>query len=200
VQHQPCCVHNRLTRSVKIRAKVKSATSAMMWAIRAVAARRKWRSKRKKNALHACAWSALAKPPCGAPCMRSSRTVSSPRMQRVRGGKTALVPTCRDENGFGIFRYSGNQFRNFSTKLIGNGIFRKRNRYRNQNFLSESAWCFTDRFLRLLVFVGNYPIFVSEFSRIVSRNFFSEFSSMWFFRIACTSLDKDCLFCIFWTP
>jgi hypothetical protein len=50
-----------------------------------------------------------------------------------------------------------------------------------RNFLSESvsklAWCFTDRFLRLLVFVGNYRICVSEFSRIVSRNF-SEFSSM----------------------
>jgi hypothetical protein len=49
------------------------------------------------------------------------------------------------------------------------------------NFLSEpvseSAWCFTDRFLRLLVFVGNYRICVSEISGIVSRNF-SEFFSM----------------------
>jgi hypothetical protein len=40
-----------------------------------------------------------------------------------------------------------------------------------RNFLSESAWCFTDHFLRLPVFVGNYRICVSEFSRIVSRNF-----------------------------
>jgi hypothetical protein len=49
------------------------------------------------------------------------------------------------------------------------------------NFLSEpvseSVWCFTDRFLRLPFFVGNYRICVSEFFGIVSRNF-SEFSSM----------------------
>jgi hypothetical protein len=36
---------------------------------------------------------------------------------------------CRDENGFGIFRNSGNRFRNFSIGFIGNGIFRKRNRF-----------------------------------------------------------------------
>jgi hypothetical protein len=51
-----------------------------------------------------------------------------------------------------------------------------------QNFLSESvsesAWCFTDRFLRLPIFVGNYRICVSEFSGILSRNVFSEFLSM----------------------
>jgi hypothetical protein len=35
----------------------------------------------------------------------------------------------RDENGFGIFRYSGNRFRNFSVGFLGNGIFRKRNRF-----------------------------------------------------------------------
>jgi hypothetical protein len=50
-----------------------------------------------------------------------------------------------------------------------------------RNFLSvpvsKSAWCFTDRFLWLPVFVGNYQICVSEFSGIVSRNF-SKFSSM----------------------
>jgi hypothetical protein len=44
-----------------------------------------------------------------------------------------------------------------------------------RNFLSgpvsESAWCFTDCFLRLPIFVGNYQICVSEFSGIVSRNF-----------------------------
>jgi hypothetical protein len=34
-----------------------------------------------------------------------------------------------DENGFGIFRYSGNRFRNFSIGFIGNGIFRKRKRF-----------------------------------------------------------------------
>jgi hypothetical protein len=103
----------------------------------------------------------------------------------------ATVPgeICRDENGFGIFRYSGNWFRNFSIGFIGNGIFRKRNRF--SKTVSESTWCFTDRFLRLPFFVGNYRklpdlclgIFrncVSEFSGIVSRNFL-EFSSKWFF-------------------
>jgi hypothetical protein len=41
----------------------------------------------------------------------------------------AIVLTIRDENGFGIFRNSGNRFRNFSIGFIGNGIFRKRNRF-----------------------------------------------------------------------
>jgi hypothetical protein len=54
-----------------------------------------------------------------------------------------------------------------------------------RNFLSESvpesAWCFTDRYLRLPVFVGNYRICVSEFSELYLRIFWncvSEFSSM----------------------
>jgi hypothetical protein len=53
------------------------------------------------------------------------------------------------------------------------------------NFLSESvsesALCFTDRFLRLSVFVGNYRICVSEISGIVSRNFFRNFPACDFF-------------------
>jgi hypothetical protein len=76
-----------------------------------------------------------------------------------------------------------------------------------RNFLSESVsesvWCFTDRFLRLPVFDGNYRICVSEFSGIVSR-IFSELCLGIFqnfpacdFRIACTSLDKDYLFLYF---
>jgi hypothetical protein len=80
---------------------------------------------------------------------------------------------------FGILKIDFEIFRSDSsvTVFFENGIgFR--------NFLSESvsesAWCFTDRFLRLPFFVGNYRICVSEFSGIVSRNF-SEFSSMWFF-------------------
>jgi hypothetical protein len=67
------------------------------------------------------------------------------------------------ETDFEIFRLDSSV-----TVFFENGIgFR--------NFLSESvsesAWCFTDRFLRLPVFVGNYRICVSEFSGIVSRNF-----------------------------
>jgi hypothetical protein len=49
------------------------------------------------------------------------------------------------------------------------GVFRKQNRF--SEFLSESVWCFTDHFLRLLVFVGNYRICVAEFFGIVSRFF-----------------------------
>ena len=41
----------------------------------------------------------------------------------------SCASTPRDENGFGIFRNSGNRFRNFSIGFIGNGIFRKRNRF-----------------------------------------------------------------------
>jgi hypothetical protein len=47
-------------------------------------------------------------------------------MRWARQPNTSLV---RDENGFGIFRNSGNRFRNFSIGFTGNGIFRKRNRF-----------------------------------------------------------------------
>jgi hypothetical protein len=94
------------------------------------------------------------------------------------------------ENDFEIFRSDSPV-----TVFFENGIdFR--------NFLSESAsksmWCFTDLFLRLPVFVGNYRICVSEFSGIVSQNFFGIFQHV-IFHIACTSLDKDYLFLYFWT-
>jgi hypothetical protein len=71
---------------------------------------------------------------------------------------------------FGILETDFEIFRSDSsvTVFFENGIdFR--------NFLSESAWCFTDRFLRLTVFVRNYRICVSEFSEIVFRNCVSEF-------------------------
>jgi hypothetical protein len=71
---------------------------------------------------------------------------------------------------FGIPKTDFEIFRSDSpvTVFFKNGIgFR--------NFLSESvsksAWCFTDRFLRLPGFVENYRICVSEISEIVSRNF-----------------------------
>jgi hypothetical protein len=71
---------------------------------------------------------------------------------------------------FGISKTDFEIFRSDSsvTVFFENGIgFR--------NFLSESAWCFTDRFHRLPVFVGNYRIYVSEISGIVSRIFFGIF-------------------------
>jgi hypothetical protein len=96
---------------------------------------------------------------------------------------------------FGILETDFEIFRSDSsvTVFFENGIgFR--------NFLSESAWCFTDHFLRLSFFVGNYRICVSEFTGIVSWNF-SELCLGIFqhviFRIACTSLDKDYLFLYF---
>jgi hypothetical protein len=77
------------------------------------------------------------------------------------------------ETDFEIFRSDSSV-----TVFFENGIgFR--------NFLSESvselAWCFTDRFHRLPVFVGNYRIYVSEISGIVSRNFFRNFPAYDFF-------------------
>jgi hypothetical protein len=75
------------------------------------------------------------------------------------------------------------------------------------NFLSvsvsKSAWCFTDRFLRLPVFVGNYRIVSQNFPELclgIFRNCVSEFFGIFqhvIFRIACTSLDKDYLFLYF---
>jgi hypothetical protein len=113
-------------------------------------------------------------------------------------------PPNRDENGFGIFRNFGNRFRNFRsdssvTVFFENGIgFR--------NFLSESvsksAWCFTDRFHRLPVFVGNYRIYVSEISGIVSeffRNFFRNFPACDFFASPLHLWIRITYFCIFWT-
>jgi hypothetical protein len=89
----------------------------------------------------------------------------------------------RDENGFRIFRYSGNRFRNFSVGFIGNGIFRKRDRFSEfsigigvvfyRPFLSVTGFC---RKLPDLC-LGIFRNCVSDFFGIVSRNF-SEFSSM----------------------
>ena len=89
----------------------------------------------------------------------------------------------RSDSSVTIFFENGTGFRNFLSESV-----------------SESAWCFTDRFHRLPVFVGNYRICVSEFSGIVSRNF-SELCirilQHVIFRIAYTSLDKDYLFLYF---
>jgi hypothetical protein len=92
------------------------------------------------------------------------------------------VPIIRDENSFGIFRYSGNRFRNFSIGFIGNGIFRKRNRFSEFSIGIGIGIgvVFYRPFPSVTGFVGNYRICVSEFSGIVSLNF-SEFSRMWFF-------------------
>jgi hypothetical protein len=93
----------------------------------------------------------------------------------------------RDENGFGIFRNSGNRFRNFSIGFIGNGIFRKRNRFSEfsigigieigvvfyRPFPSVTGFC---RKLPDLC-LGNFRNCVSE----IFRNFFRNFSACDFF-------------------
>ena len=85
----------------------------------------------------------------------------------------------RDENGFRIFRYSGNRFRNFSIGFVDNGIFRKRNRFSEFSIGIGIGIgvVFYRPFPSVIGFVRNYQISVSEFSGIVSR-IFSEFSSM----------------------
>jgi hypothetical protein len=107
--------------------------------------------------------------------------------------------TTRDENGFGIFRYSGNRFRNFSIGFTGNSIFSKtesvfgifyQNRYRNRRGVLPTV-SFGYRFCRKL------PDLCLRIFRNCVSEFFSEFSGMWFFGIACTSLDKDYLFLYF---
>jgi hypothetical protein len=80
------------------------------------------------------------------------------------GMKTVLEFFRIPETDFEFFRLDSPV-----TVFFENGIdFRK---FLSES-VSESAWCFTGRFLRLPFFVGNYRICVSEFSGIVSRIFF----------------------------
>jgi hypothetical protein len=104
----------------------------------------------------------------------------------ARTNPDETTPRSRDENGFEIFRYSGNRFRNFSIGFTGNGIFQKRNQFleffigigRNRRgvlpivsfgywFLSEITVFATRNFLEL--FLGIFRNCVLDFS---------EFSSM----------------------
>jgi hypothetical protein len=83
------------------------------------------------------------------------------------------IAASRDENGFGIFGIPETDFKIFRSDSSVTVFFENRISFRN--FLSESAWCFTDCFLRLPVFVRNYRICVLELYLgifgIVSRNF-----------------------------
>jgi hypothetical protein len=110
---------------------------------------------------------------------------------------------------FGILETDFKFFRLDSpvTVFFENGID-----FRNFLSVSESTWCFTDRFLRLPVFLGNYRICVSEFSgivsriffldfsRIMSRNFFRNFPACDFFASAIHLWIRITYFCIFWMP
>jgi hypothetical protein len=97
---------------------------------------------------------------------------------------------------FGIPETDFEFFRSDSpvTVFFENGI-----RFRNFLSESESAWCFIDRFLRLPVFLENYRIFVSEFSGIVSQNFFRNFPACDFFASPVRLWIRITYFCIFLT-
>jgi hypothetical protein len=88
----------------------------------------------------------------------------------------------RSDSSVTVFFENGIGFRNFLSESV-----------------SESAWCFTDRFHRLSVFVGNYRIYVSEIFGIVSRNFFRNFPACDFFASAVHLWIRITYFCIFWT-
>jgi hypothetical protein len=86
----------------------------------------------------------------------------------------------RSDSPVTVFFENGIGFRNFLSESV-----------------SESAWCFTDRFHRLPVFVGNYRIYVSEISGIVSRNFFRNFPACDFFASPVHLWIRITYFCIF---
>jgi hypothetical protein len=116
---------------------------------------------------------------------------------------SSSVQLTRDENGFGIFRNSGNRFRNFSIGFTGNGIFRKRNRFSEfsigigigigvvfyRPFPSVIGFC---RKLPDLC-LGNFRNCVSEFF----RNFFRNFSACDFFASPVHFWIRIAYFCIF---
>jgi hypothetical protein len=101
---------------------------------------------------------------------------------------------CRNENGFGIFRYSGNRFRNFSIRFIGNGIFRKRNRF--SEFSIGIGVVFYRPFPSVTGFCRKIPDLCLGIFRNCVSDFFEIFQHV-IFRIVCTSLDKDYLFLYF---
>jgi hypothetical protein len=85
-----------------------------------------------------------------------------------------------------VFFENGIDFRNFLSESV-----------------SESAWCFTDRLLRLPVLSKITGIVSRNFSELclgIFRNCVSEFFGIFqhvIFCIGCTSLDKDYLFLYF---
>jgi hypothetical protein len=104
----------------------------------------------------------------------------------------------RDENVFGTFQYSGNRFRNFSVGFIGNGIFRKQNRF--SEFSIGIGIGIGVVFYRLFRSVTDFCRNFLDLCLRIFRNCVSEFFEIFqhvIFRIACTSLDKDYLFLYF---
>jgi hypothetical protein len=126
-------------------------------------------------------------------------SISSTRSHGQLSACSLEATTARDENGFGIFRYSGNRFRKFSIRFIGNGIFQKWNRFSKFSIGIgiRIGVVFCRLFLWVTGFCRKLPDLCLGIFRSCVSEFFSEFSNIWFFRIACTSLDKDYLFLYF---
>ena len=88
----------------------------------------------------------------------------------------------RSDSPVTVFFENGIGFRNFLSESV-----------------SESAWCFTDRFHRLPVFVGNYRIYVSENFRNCVSEFFRNFPACDFFASPVHLWIRITYFYIFWT-
>jgi hypothetical protein len=82
-----------------------------------------------------------------------------------------------DENGFEIFRYSGNRFQKFSIGFTGNDIFRKRNRFSEFSIGIKIGVVFYRPFSSVIGFYRKLPDLCLE----IFQNCVSKFSSMWFF-------------------
>jgi hypothetical protein len=122
-------------------------------------------------------------------------TVSCQRVpwkQRLLGMKTV-------SEFFGIPETDFENFRSDSSVMV---FFKNGIGFRNflSESVSESAWCFVDCFFGLPVFVGNYRICVSEFSGVVSQNFFRNFPTFDFFASPVRLWIRITYFCIFWMP
>jgi hypothetical protein len=107
--------------------------------------------------------------------------------------------TTRDENGFGIFRNSGNRFRNFSIGITGNGIFRKRNRLSEFSIGIGIGVVFYRPFLSVTGFCRKLPdLCLGIFWNCVSE-FFWIFPVCDFFVSHVRLWIRITYFCIFWT-
>jgi hypothetical protein len=123
------------------------------------------------------------------------------RARRICVSNRCLISVARDENGFEIFRNSGNRFRNFSIGFIGNGIFRKRNRFSEFSIGIGIGIdvVFYRPFPSVTGFRRKLPDLCLGIFRILSRNFFQNFPAYDFFVSSVRLWIRITYFCIFWT-
>ena len=115
--------------------------------------------------------------------------------------KRCLTTLTRDENGFGIFRYSGNRFRNFSIGFTGNGIFRKRNRFSEFSIGIGIGIgvVFYRPFPSVTGFCRKLPDLCLGIFRNCVSEFFRNFPACDFFASPVRLWIRITYFCIFWT-